>query len=193
MASVRATGAYFNVETQANGAFERCEINVTSLVGYAGGSAPSSGHDVCYHSGDYRDYSALGQAEAVAITLDADRATSQLQALASDFFSSFTGADGSRARPDPMDRGRPYRSFVVSSVVPLSHNCRCRSHAEPSVLPSPHWQGLPGGTESPLYATFAKENTHGMQLKPGNGGDADAFNIVWGTPSRALSRTPPPR
>ena len=32
---------------------------------------------------------------------------------------------------------------------------------------------------SPLYPSFAAENTFGMRLKAGNGGDADEFNTVW--------------
>lgn len=53
-----------------------------------------------------------------------------------------------------MDRGAPYRSIV----------------------------GLPGGSESPLYATLAAQNQHGMELKTGVGGlhgDGDVANTVW--------------
>ena len=76
-----------------------------------------------------------------------------MRALAADFFASFTGPPGTRARPDPMDMGTPYRSVV----------------------------GLPGGVHSSLYPVFASENDarYGMVLKPGSGGDGDELNTVW--------------
>jgi peptide methionine sulfoxide reductase MsrA len=145
--------AYYNVETLAGGPFARAATSFTAYVGYAGGRDPPAGRGTatCYHTGDERDYSRLGSAEAVRVALDADRAAAQMKALARDFFDSFTGAKGARQRPDPMDRGPPYRSFA----------------------------GFPGGMSSPLYAVFAAENTWGMALKPGAGGDADEFNTVW--------------
>ena len=116
---------------------------------------------VCYHTNDAsRDYGPLGHAEAVRVTLDAANATAQLDALARDFFASFSGPVGHRRRPDPGDRGTPYRSFV----------------------------GLPGGVDSPLYVTLARRNTWRMDLKRGVGGpavsgvragDADEPNTVW--------------
>jgi len=141
--------AYINVEKAAP--FSRPQVNLTSLVGYAGGTTVAS--EVCYHTGDSRDYSRLSHAEVVRVTLDAASAPAQMRALSNDFFASFTGPPGRRMRPDPMDRGAPYRSLV----------------------------GLPGGTCSPLYEIFAKANTEAyqMDLKPGNGGDADVFNTVW--------------
>ena len=83
-----------------------------------------------------------------------------MAALAADYFASFTGRAGSRERPDPMDRGSPYRSCV----------------------------GLPGGVKSPLYAAFAKANDarYAMDLKPGGGSDADARNSVWVYDTRAF-------
>lgn len=83
--------------------------------------------------------------------LDNATAKAQMAALARDFFGSFRGPHGRRGRPDPMDRGTPYRSLV----------------------------GLPGGMRGELYATFAAENTFGMELKPAVGGDADELNTVW--------------
>ena len=143
--------AYFKVETDDDGPFRRTPSSFSAYVGYAGGKMPNEGGAVCYHTGDDRDYTTLGHGEAVQLELDASSAAQQLSALARDFFDAFTGRDGQRSRPDPMDRGAPYRSFV----------------------------GLPGGMQSPLYATFAKENTHGMHLKEGKGSDQDAFNTVW--------------
>ena len=142
--------AYFNVETDSEGPFQRAAALFTAKVGYAGGRTPP-GTAVCYHTSDARDYSRLGHAEVVRVSLDAQKADAQMGALAADFFASFTDAGGGRQRPDPMDVGRPYRSVV----------------------------GLPGGVRSPLYATFAAANRYGMALKPGAGGDADEFNTVW--------------
>lgn len=144
--------AYFNVETDPAGPFARAAADFTSYVGYAGGqNPPDDGSAVCYHTGDDRDYAHLGAAEAVQITLDDGKRSEQLAALAHDFFASFTGPSGSRARPDPMDRGPPYRSFV----------------------------GLAGGMSSADFAIVEKENTFGMSLKHGLGGDADEFNTVF--------------
>ena len=107
---------------------------------------------MCYHtSSPLHDYGALGHAEVVEVVLDDADATAQFAALAADFFGSFTGASGSRARPDPMDVGRPYRSVV----------------------------GIPGGVDGPLYPTLSTANTHGMELKAGFGSDGDDFNTVW--------------
>ena len=143
--------AYYVVETSA-APFSRAPIDISSKVGYAGGTPPADGNGpVCYHSGDSRDYSTLGMAEAVRVVLDSSRAVSQMRALARDFFDSFTGPSGQRARPDPGDVGTPYRSMV----------------------------GLPGGNASALYGVFAAENTFGMALKPAVGGDADELNTVW--------------
>ena len=141
--------AYFEVETDKAGPFGRAPRNFTSKLGYAGGTTVRN--EVCYHTGDARDYSRLGHAEAVRVTLDADKAHEQMSALAKDFFGSFKGASGSRGRPDPMDRGAPYRSFV----------------------------GLPGGLNSKLYTTFAAANAYGMALVEGVGGDGDVANTVW--------------
>ena len=144
--------AYYNVETDASGPFARNRSTFTAYVGYAGGQdPPDGGSAVCYHTGDSRDYSRLGAAEAVQVSLDAGAVEAQVATLSRDFFESFTGPEHSRARPDPMDRGRPYRSFV----------------------------GLPGGVNSPLYAIVVKQNKHGMALKEGTGGDADELNTIW--------------
>ena len=66
----------------------------------------------------------------MAVALDASDAAAQMQALAADYFASFTGSAGQRDRPDPGDQGSPYRSAI----------------------------GLPGGRSSPLFAVFEKEN-----------------------------------
>ena len=148
--------AYYEVETSASGPFAREPAEFTAKVGYAGGQAPPVGSGVCYHTGDARDYATLGHAEVVRVTLDAAASHTQMRALAADFFASFGGAAGDRERPDPFDRGSPYRSVV----------------------------GLPGGTHSPLYPVFAAANDarYAMQLKPGwaaSGGNADVRNVVW--------------
>ena len=143
--------AYVELETDCKAPFRRRAADVTSRVGYAGGAAPLPPSAACYHTGDGRDYALLGHAEVVAIELANSSAALQMSALARDFFASFQGAEGKRIRPDPMDRGSPYRSVV----------------------------GLPGGVSSSLYPVLARENKWGMELKPGVGGDADATNVVW--------------
>ena len=138
--------AYYKVETNPVGPFAREPNSFSAKVGYAGGNAPPESEGVCYHSGDSRDYSALGHAEAVRVVLDpGPQQHQQMLILATDYFASFTGPHGQRSRPDPMDAGAPYRSFA----------------------------GFPGGMSSPLYTTFAAANAFGMVLKPGNGGDTD--------------------
>lgn len=144
--------AYYVVETAKGGPFVRAPVDITARTGYAGGTPPpADSPSVCYHTGDGRDYGRLGHAEVVRVALDRARAREQMAMLARDFFASFQGPSGRRSRPDPMDRGRPYRSVV----------------------------GLPGGMNSTLYDVFAQENAFGMNLKPGRGGDADEFNTVW--------------
>ena len=49
--------AYVGIERDANGPFKRAAGNVTSVVGYAGGSDYAQ---VCYHSGLAHDYGPLG-------------------------------------------------------------------------------------------------------------------------------------
>lgn len=162
--------AYFVVETDSNGPFNRKALATTSRTGYAGGALPSlvSGKStVCYHTGDSRDYSLLGHAEVVEVLLESSDVEAQTQALARDFFESFNGPDGKRSRPDmppspAMDAGPPYRSVL----------------------------GLPGGMGSPLFSIFAQANTHGMALKPGKGGDADELNTVWVYDSLSFSFSP---
>lgn len=141
------------METAANGPFKRLPTAFTAKVGYAGGRAPPAAQpQVCYHSGDARDYSELGHAEVVRVRLDAANATAQMAALAADYFDSFDGAAGHRIRPDPMDAGPAYRSVV----------------------------GLPGGLASPLYVTLKAHNRFGMTLMPSqHGGDPDEPNTVF--------------
>eukprot|EP00962_Isochrysis_galbana_P022260 scaffold6625_cov146-Isochrysis_galbana.AAC.4 len=96
--------AFVGVEREE---LHRSTDEVSAVTGYAGGqSAPKD--IVCYHTNSpVTDYSALGHAEVVRVTLDPPRAAEQLAALAADFFASFTGDLGQRPRPDPMDRGPP--------------------------------------------------------------------------------------
>lgn len=96
--------AFVGVEREE---LHRSTDEVSAVTGYAGGqSAPKD--TVCYHTNSpVTDYSALGHAEVVRVTLDPPRAAEQLAALAADFFASFTGDLGQRRRPDPMDRGPP--------------------------------------------------------------------------------------
>ena len=133
-------------------AFSRNATDFSSRTGYAGGTPSSGSSEVCYNTGDERDYTTHGFAEVVQTTLDAGRASAQMHALARDFFDSFVGPVGQRLRPDQAgDRGTPYRSLL----------------------------GVPGGILSPLYTAFASQNSFNMTLKPGSGSDPDEINTVW--------------
>ena len=143
--------AYVGIEKDANGPFKRAASNVTSVVGYAGGSDYAQ---VCYHSGQAHDYGPLGHAEAVRVTLDAVNAVAQFEALATNFFASFVGPPGARSRPDAGDRGTPYRSIA----------------GLPGGMSSPLY---------PILVQM--NGPWRMDLKLGQGGthDADEPNTVW--------------
>uniref|UniRef100_A0A7S0J2C6 peptide-methionine (S)-S-oxide reductase n=1 Tax=Calcidiscus leptoporus TaxID=127549 RepID=A0A7S0J2C6_9EUKA len=143
--------AYFNVEQYPP--FSRPAEQATALVGYAGGTG-RAGATVCYHcaGGCSSDYTELGHAEVVQVLLDTNKSEEQIRALAANFFSSFTGPDGARQRPDPMDIGAPYRSVI----------------------------GLPGGASSPLFPQVQQANAHGMLLVASQSGhNPDHPNTVY--------------
>lgn len=140
------------LEQDAAGAFAgRSDHSVTSLVGYAGGRYQSAGGTACYHGLPGNDYSKLGHAEAVSITLDAitgASARAQVAALASVYFEhGFATVDGGkRQRLDPQDTGAEYRNVI----------------------------GLPGGMDNAeLWPIIEAANVHGMQLARGTGGTRD--------------------
>ena len=142
--------AYVEVETRA---WHRAPENVTSKVGYAGGSRAGASGRVCYHCGLLcpDDYSVLGHSEVVQMRLDAPSAPQQMEALARDFFDSFVcTAQGGCTRPDPGDQGSAYRSVL----------------------------GVPGGMDGPLFAAVAAANTRGMRLTRGQGDEGEARNSV---------------
>ena len=103
--------AYYNIEK----AWGRTALQTTSLVGYAGGTG-ADGARVCYKCGwgCSADYEALGHAEVVQVELDGGSEMAQMEDIAAAFFDSFTGPFGQRARPDPMDRGAPYRRHCIA-------------------------------------------------------------------------------
>jgi hypothetical protein len=164
--------AYADVEMDETGPFKRSMGEVTSVVGYAGGSGQSTNGQVCYHhSGGNQDsdYGHLGHCEVVAVAFEND---DQFQALIADYFSSFTqtGAGMQRSvsacertmliglirnnvdyRPDPMDRGGEYRNVI----------------------------GIPGGTKGSLYGLVTAANVHGMALDEGTGDEDDVLNHVY--------------
>jgi len=142
--------AYVEIETQA---WHRKPENVSSKVGYAGGSRSGASGRVCYHCGLVcpEDYAGLGHSEVVQVRLDAASAPQQMQALAHDFFDSFRcTVQGGCTRPDPGDQGSAYRSVL----------------------------GVPGGMDGPLFAVVAAANTHGMRLTRGQGDEGEARNSV---------------
>ena len=166
--------AYVNIEMRCAAAyatplcgspFGRGARNVSSVVGYAGGTRPSPAARgrVCYHTQDGAHYGALGHAEAVQVTLDAAprAAAAQFGALLADFFAAF-GDDG--ARPDPGDRGAEYRSFI----------------------------GVPGGAANAaglgLANITAARDAHApiMELRVGAGDEDDVARTVWIYDSDAL-------
>ncbi|KAK3242783.1 hypothetical protein CYMTET_47544 [Cymbomonas tetramitiformis] len=132
-----------------NRPFHREPAQVSSVVGYAGGKRHSRTGEICYHhTGDSIDgtqYEELGYGEAVQVRLDANATATQYAALLQDYFSSFK-KDGSR--PDPMDRGGAYRSFL----------------------------GIPGGLEGELYPLILNSSRafgSQMTLAKGSGNEVD--------------------
>lgn len=133
----------------------RSWLNTTAVVGYAGGTKSSPSGLACYHHwGDSSDgtlYESLGHAEAVQIELELGKEALQFKALVVDFFGSFTKTPSGMQRPDPGDRGGPYRSLI----------------------------GIPGGVNSSLYQIVVDNNVNGMVLQEGTGDEGDVFNQVW--------------
>ena len=77
------------LEQDAGGAFGgRTYEEVTALVGYAGGSYEGPDSKVCYHGVPTTDYSKMGHAEVVSVTLGSGNATRrrQFEALATLYF-----------------------------------------------------------------------------------------------------------
>eukprot|EP00931_Biecheleriopsis_adriatica_P062611 TRINITY_DN37778_c0_g1_i3.p1 TRINITY_DN37778_c0_g1~~TRINITY_DN37778_c0_g1_i3.p1 ORF type:complete len:358 (-),score=50.25 TRINITY_DN37778_c0_g1_i3:157-1230(-) len=137
------------LEQDERGAFAgRNDSDVTSLVGYAGGTYQSPSGAVCYHGLPGTDYSRMGHAEAVSITLDSihgPKAQAQVAALAKVYFEHGfqTLPDGRRQRLDPQDMGAEYRNVI----------------------------GLPGGMDnSELWPIFEAANVYSMQFARGVGG-----------------------
>jgi len=101
-------------EQEVGGAFGaqgRSDMNVTSLVGYAGGRYQSESGAVCYHGLATTDYSRMGHAEAVSIELSADpvEARAQVSKLAHTYFHhGFEKLEpsGRMQRLDPQDTVR---------------------------------------------------------------------------------------
>lgn len=104
------------------------------------------------------DYGDLGHAEQVRITLNAGQEESQFAALVADFFASFNATEQGFLRPDPQDKGSPYRTTV----------------------------GIPGGVNGKLYRVLEAGNVPRgpykltMILKEDDAGSHDdAFNTVF--------------
>jgi len=85
---------------------ERRGVDITAVSGYAGGTKLGEKNRVCYHNmQQFADYGRLGHAEAVQVTIPADR----VESFARKYFSLF----GTRGyRHDPQDRGGEYRSVI---------------------------------------------------------------------------------
>lgn len=139
------------LEQEVAGVFKnRSDRDVTSLVGYAGGRYQSASGTACYHGLPWTDYSKLGHAEVVSITLDAISgpiAQAQISALAKLYFEhGFATVEEGRQRLDPQDTGAEYRNAI----------------------------GLPGGMDnSELWPLIAAANTFAMPLVRGTGGNQD--------------------
>jgi len=106
---------YTLIELDPKGPFHRNNRTVTSVAGYAGSrimSIPSG--QVCYETATNvsLDYGELGYAESVRISLDHGLEKKQFRALVNDFFNSFNATKAGFQRPDPQDKGMPYRTMV---------------------------------------------------------------------------------
>lgn len=146
---------------------------MSALAGYAGGRAPapaSAAGKVCYYRGPSGTvYEDLGHAETVQVELRGDPTASstQFRAFADTYFKQFRKTPFGMMRLDPQDAGPGYRNVI----------------------------GLPGGVNSPLFATLQEANVNGMRLLPGSGNEFDAsgrasegdeFNTVWVVDSTQL-------
>eukprot|EP00928_Gymnodinium_smaydae_P018642 TRINITY_DN17101_c0_g1_i1.p1 TRINITY_DN17101_c0_g1~~TRINITY_DN17101_c0_g1_i1.p1 ORF type:complete len:352 (+),score=38.41 TRINITY_DN17101_c0_g1_i1:58-1113(+) len=137
----------------------RTNLQVSSLVGYAGGQYQSLSGTACYHSLPHTDYSRMGHAEAVSVSLDIENATiarSQVAALAKLYFEhGYNTVNGRRQRLDPQDMGAEYRNVI----------------------------GLPGGmSNADWWPLFEAANVYGMPLVEGKGGlsgDTEGEYIVY--------------
>jgi len=128
----------------------RSDAAVTSLAGYAGGRYQSHSGNACYHGLPHTDYSRMGHAEAVSVTLNASSgstARAQVAAIAAVYFEhGFKTVDEGRGRLDTVDTGAEYRNVI----------------------------GLPGGMDNvEFWPIIAAANVHGMPLIRGTGGTAD--------------------
>lgn len=146
----------FMAEADAAGPFGgRAHANVTALVGYAGGSRHSFG-TACYHGVPGLDYSRLGHAEAVSVTLGLHGmdAAAQLASLAAVYFEhGFATTAAGRQRLDPADEGAEYRNVI----------------------------GLPGGMDNGAwFAIVQAANVYGMPLLRGApSGDTQGEYVVY--------------
>lgn len=100
----------------------------------------------------------MGHAEQVRITLDEGREEEQFAALVQAFFGSFNATEAGFERPDPRDKGSPYRVTV----------------------------GIPGGVTGPLYRTLEAANAprgpYNLTMvlrEDARGGSDDVFNTVF--------------
>lgn len=119
----------------------RSDLEVTSRVGYAGGTIASPDGRVCYHGGPSGTmYETLGHAEACLVLLDEASAAAQFGALLEYYFTE--GFKEGGIRLDPQDAGPPYRNSI----------------------------GLPGGVGGELYGVIEAMNINGLELVEGRGG-----------------------
>jgi len=151
---------YTRIELDPEGPFRRKNETVTSVAGYAGSQQSISTSQVCYETAANvsLDYGNLGYAESVRISLDHGRENQQFRALVDDFFKSFTATETGFQRPDPQDKGTPYRTMV----------------------------GIPGGVSGSLYHVLEAANVprgpYNLTMNlvgDKNGSVDDKFNTVF--------------
>jgi len=151
---------YTLLELDQGGPFRRDNASVTSVVGYAGSRRSIQSGQVCYKTAANvsQDYGDLDYAESVRVSLDHGREEKQFQALVEDFFKSFNATRTGFQRPDPQDKGLPYRTTV----------------------------GIPGGISGSLYHVLEAANVprgpynltmNLVEDAKGKGGDK--FNTVF--------------
>ena len=133
----------------------RAADEITTVAGYAGGIASGIHGEVChYNAAHTSEYSTLGYAEAVRVSVPTD----QVAAAAAIYFQqSFAEiASGVWAREDVYDQGPAYRAIIA--------------------LPG-------GGILSPLMPQVRRANVHNMTLIGGSiaNATADTFGTssVW--------------
>eukprot|EP00798_Chlamydomonas_sp_ICE-L_P015637 gene15637-21746_t len=130
---------------------------ISSVVGYAGGTQAGPGNKVCYYYGD----------KDVNLTkTDADKAKQEFKSFAEAYFKQFRKTGFGMMRLDPQDAGPGYRNVV----------------GIPGGMNSPLFQVLKDANVNGMNLLEGSGNT----FANGRPTEDDVFNTVWVVDSNAL-------